>query len=148
MKTSDEAEMTGDHLPQPQETISDERLYKAIHRAVNDALERHERNRDHDKSHVLEALLVLCCIWLIVLLIDYFSYAPWFNQFRYSTWYHVPSSQVLQYEDKPPADCDFLTSPVGYKGCHYKKHVDLQPASSENGHKQTVVVYWSHEQGN
>lgn len=148
MNARDEAKMIGERLPQSQETTSDKALYETINRAVNDALDRHERARDGDKSHVLEALFVLCCIWLIVLLIDYFSYAPWLNRFRYSTWYHVPSSEVLQYEEKPPVDCNFLTSPVGFKGCHYKKHVDLQPASSENGRTQSVVVYWSHEQGN
>jgi hypothetical protein len=144
----DKGQVSREHLPQDHETTSNDALYKTINRAVNDALERHEKTRDHDKSHVLEALFVLCCIWLIILTVDYFSYAPWFNQFRYSMWYHVPSSQVVQYEDKPPADCDFLTSPMGHKGCHYQKHVDLQPASSENGNKKTVVVYWSHEQGN
>lgn len=148
MNARDKTKTTGEHPPQPRETTSDDALYRTINRAVTDALERHERTHDTDKSHVLEAVFVLCCIWLIVLLADYFSYAPWFNRFRYSAWYHVPSSQVIQYEDKPPADCDFLTSPIGHKGCHYEKHVDLQPASPENGNKQSVVVYWSHEAGN
>lgn len=136
-----------DH-PLHQQSVSEDPLYNTINRAVTDALELHVRRHGEEKSHVLEALVLILCLWLILLLSDYFSYAPWINRVRYSLWFHVDRSQVQQYEDKPPSDCDFLTSPLGSKGCHYKKHVDVLPPSDENGNKKTVAIYWSHENGN
>ncbi len=145
MSPSNEVKASG-HLSR-QESVSEDSLYSTINRAVTDALELHVHRHGEEKSHVLEAVLLILCLWLIILLVDYFSYAPWFNRFRYSTWYHVASSQVFQYEDKPPVDCDFLTSPIGNKGCHYKKHIDVLPPSSENGNKEVIAIYWSREKG-
>jgi hypothetical protein len=134
--------------PPHQQSASEDPLYNTVNRAVTDALELHVKRHGEEKSHVLEALLIILCLWLVLLISDYFSYAPWINSLRYSAWFHVDRTQVLQYEDKPPSDCDFLSSPIGYKGCHYKKHVDVLPPSADNGNKKTIAVYWSHENGN
>ena len=140
--------MAEDEKKRPHEPTPEDRLYETINRAISDALDRHERNREGQKSHVLEAILAVCCLFLFLLAFDYLSYAPWINSIRYSIWFHVDSAQVKQLEDKPPTDCDFLTSPIGKKGCHYKKHVDLTPASPDNDNKASVIIYWSRENGN
>jgi hypothetical protein len=118
----------------------DDKLYDTIHRAVEDVLAKH-------RKEFTNALLLLCVLWIGSLLLDYFSYAPWFNRFRYSVWYGADDSQVKQSQDRLPSDCDFLKAPIGRKGCHYKKHVEVQEPSAANGNKRTVFVYWSKEEG-
>jgi hypothetical protein len=131
-------------LYEPAET--DDRLYRTIHRAVTDALEQHERNVEHHRNHAVDVILVLLFLWSLFLASDYFSYAPWINRLRYSLWYRMDKSQIVQYEDEPPSDCNFLKSPIGSKGCYYQKHVDLEAASPDHGGKPTIVVYWTREQ--
>lgn len=118
----------------------DDKLNDTIRHAVEDALAKH-------RKQVADFALVICIVWFGSLLLDYFSYAPWFNRFRYSVWYSVDDSQVKQSQDKVPSDCDFLKAPIGRKGCHYKKHVEVQESPDGNGGKRTVVVYWSKEEG-
>lgn len=139
-------------LPEPPEAsepstraYDDQRLQSAIYRAVTEALEHHDREHRHP---ILDTILLISVLWILFLSSSYFSYAPWINRLRYSLWYHVDRSQIVQYEDKPPSDCDFLESPVGDKGCHYQKHVELDAPPVGTQGKPTVVIYWNKEQGN
>jgi hypothetical protein len=123
----------------------DRDLYDTIHHAVKKALD--EQPKKEDKNHIVEVTLMICVVWVLSSALDYFSYARWVNKFRYDIWYNVDSSQVKQFQDKPPSDCDFLKSPIGRKGCHYKKHVDVEESSADNGNQRSVIVYWSKEDG-
>ncbi len=118
----------------------DDKLYDTIRRAVEDALAKHRKLFG-------DGALLFCIFLFGLFLLDYFSYAPWFNRFRYSVWYSVDDSQVKQSQDKIPSDCDFLKAPIGRKGCHYKKHVEVQESPAGNDNKRTVFVYWSKEEG-
>src|SRR5437879_30747 len=110
----------------------DDKLYDTIRRAVDDALEKY-------RKQFADFAFFICIILFGSVLLDYFSYAPWFNRFRYSIWYSVDNSQVKQSQDRVPSDCDFLRAPIGRKGCHYKKHVEVQEPSAGND-KRTVFV--------
>jgi hypothetical protein len=123
----------------------DERLYDTIHDAVRDALAAEPKKKDG--KPVLEAAYLLLGIWLCIAVIDYCSHARWLNKFRYAVWYGVDASEVNQAEDKPPSDCDFLHAPIGNKGCHYKKLVEMTEPSTANGNKRSIYVYWSKEEG-
>lgn len=118
----------------------DDKLYDTIHRAVEDALVKH-------RKQFTDVGLLICIFWFGSMMWDYFSYAPWVNRFRYSVWYSVDDSQLKQSQDKIPSDCDFLKAPIGRKGCHYKKRVEVQESPDWNGNKRTVFVYWSKEEG-
>jgi hypothetical protein len=123
--------------------MDDDELYDTIHSAVRDALA--EQPKKNQKNQVVEAAILLCGISLGIAMIDYLSHASWVNRFRYSIWYSVDTTQVKQFQEKPPSDCDFLKAPIGLKGCHYKKQVVVQEPSAENGNKRSVFVYWSKE---
>lgn len=104
--------------------MDENELYETIHSAVSEALA--QRPKKEQKNHVIEAATTLFCIWLGIAVVDYFSYAPWVNRFRYSVWYSVDNSQVIQTQKKSPSDCDFLEAPIGHKGCHYAKTVTYE----------------------
>lgn len=129
-----------DTSPSRVEEMDPDELYDTIHRAVKDALEEQP-----ERNSIVYALVVVLAIWFGIAGVDYLSYAPWMNRFRYSIWFSVDSSQVKQLQEKPPSDCDFLKAPIGRKGCGYKKQVDVQEASPENGNKRVVIVYWLKE---
>lgn len=121
-------------------------LYDAVHAAVEDALAEHHTKESKTET-IGNVVGLLLLIWLGVSMFDYFSYAPWINRIRYSITYDVERSQVKQGENKLPSDCDFLKSPIGFKGCRYKKHVDVDQPSLANGNMRSVFVYWTKEDG-
>ena len=65
-------------------------------------------------------LLFILFMWW-VLPWDDTSYASnrWLMQAYYAASYSVPMEQVTIYPR--PTDCDFLTAPLGSKGCSYKQ---------------------------
>jgi hypothetical protein len=119
--------------------MGDKELYDTIRRAVEDALEKH-------RKQFAEVAFVFFLFWFGSSMWDWVSYAPWMNKLRYSIWYSVDDSQVIQTDKKPPSDCDFLKAPIGNKGCQYKKHVEVDEPSNGNGNKRSVFVYWSKEE--
>jgi hypothetical protein len=118
----------------------DDKLYDTIHSAVSDALSEQPQPKQ-TTNPFLEAVFAIGAFLVLMLVLDYLSEAEWINKFRYSAWYSVDSSQVIQTTNKPPSDCDFLRAPIGLKGCHYEKKVEVQEATQENGGKK-VYVYW------
>lgn len=98
--------------------------YDTIYNAVRDALAEHAEKGK--KNPVMEAGVFLFGAWLLIVSLDYLSYARWMNKLRYAFWYSVELSQVQQSEDKPPSDCGFFKAPIGGKGCRYKKTVTVE----------------------
>ena len=65
--------------------------------------------------------------------------APWMSdEDRYALAYGTNTAHV--HADKKPSDCDWTRDPMGNKGCHYEKHVEVSPA--ENGELPSVYVTW------
>lgn len=58
--------------------------------------------------------------WLIV---PPFLSDIWHSKVRYAMEYSVGYSQVTA--EKEPYDCNFLHSPIGGKGCHYERQVNV-----------------------
>jgi hypothetical protein len=95
------------------------------------------------KEIVFAALKVafgLLAVVLSIVMIGYvlpllFPESPWAFALRYSTdGEHV---QVLP----KPADCDFLRAPIGLKGCHYRKSVQVTRYSKDARTNQPMVPY-------
>lgn len=83
----------------------------------------------------LSGWILFLAFWVGV----FWLFAP--DKYRYSLQYSVPRSHVFVHDK--PNDCEFLHSPIGLKGCTYRKLV-LTDASE--GHKATeVYVYWVKE---
>jgi hypothetical protein len=116
----DDDDLYDDELDEP----TNDKSYDTIFHAVRDALAEHT---DKDKKNpLIEAGAFLFGAWLLIVSLDYLSYARWMNKLRYAFWYSAELNQVQQSEDKPPSDCNFLRSPVGDKGCHYKKTMTVE----------------------
>jgi hypothetical protein len=58
---------------------------------------------------------------------------------KYSFIYHVNATQV--HSDSKPKDCEWDFAPLGVKGCHYEKRVDIL-RDSERGPVTSVWVTW------
>jgi hypothetical protein len=108
--------------------MDDDELYDTIHSAVKDA----QDSQPKQKNQVVEAAFLLCCAWGGIAFVDYLSRARWANKILYGVWYSVDSGQVIQPEDKPPTDCDFLRAPIGLKGCHYDKTATYEHIITRN----------------
>ena len=68
--------------------------------------------------------LVVVGIFGVIFLVDFNN--PWVNSFWYSYEYGVSRDDVRT--DARPTDCDFLTAPLGIKGCSYKAQVQIWKA--------------------
>ena len=68
--------------------------------------------------------LVVVGIFGVIFLVD--SNSPWVNSFWYSYEYGVSRDDVRT--DARPTHCDFLTAPLGIKGCSYKAQVQIWSA--------------------
>ncbi len=118
-------------------------VYDAVHQSVSDALAEDRKTRkSNDFSSTIWSI---AGIWFLFLFIHYLGWARWVNQMRYSVSEDVPYTQVHQFQDRPPSDCDFLRSPIGEKNCHFKKHVDVIPKT--DAEPKSVEVYWTKEEG-
>ena len=85
------------------------------------------------------ALTWLGGLALVALLIYVMIAAPWMtDEDRYALAYGTNTAHV--HADKKPTDCDWTKAPIGSKGCHYEKHVEVSPA--ENGELPSVYVTW------
>jgi hypothetical protein len=83
-----------------------------------------------------KAALILFGIWVVIhVLPSVFSESPW----AYAARYGADSSHV-QVAAKP-ADCDFLHAPIGFKGCHYEKLVQVTRYRSDKNTHQSMVSY-------
>jgi hypothetical protein len=63
----------------------------------------------------------------------------WHSRLRYAAQYHVSYSQVTA--AKLPHDCDWFTSPLGDKNCHYDPEVIVMRTGHRDGTNQRVVSY-------
>ena len=64
-----------------------------------------------------------------------FPKAKWPYAFKYGTnGNHVHVSPT-------PADCDFLHAPVGFKGCHYEKSVQVMLYGTDVKTHQPIISY-------
>jgi len=91
-----------------------------------------EQGRTADVRRAVFAALFLVAIipafvWLV---------AP--DKYSYGFTYSVDSHNV--FVDKKPTNCDWGHSPLGEKGCHYKKIV--APQKNDQGKVTSVYVTW------
>ena len=84
-----------------------------------------------------DSISMLVCVVVLCFLAD----SAWHSKFRYSVQYHVPISSVTKLEK--PSDCDFLTAPIGNKGCHYEPEV----ATVRTGHNAAGERFVSYDDG-
>ncbi len=84
----------------------------------------------------LKAALLLFGLWMIIYTLPYvFSESPWAYALRYST--DLSQVKILP----KPADCDFLHAPIGFKGCHYEKSMQVTRCKTDAQSGNTVVSY-------
>jgi hypothetical protein len=84
----------------------------------------------------LKIALLVCGVWLAVYLLPrVFPESPWAYALRYGT-----DASRVQVSAKP-ADCDFLHAPVGFKGCHYEKSVQVTRYDNDEHTHRPIVSY-------
>jgi hypothetical protein len=100
-----------------------------------DNIEAAVRANRHDLSGV---------VWIVLVWLALFTWLPdmWNNKLRYSLWYEVDYAQVTI--EKKPADCNFFHAPMGGKGCHYDRQVNVVKVSSNVWGGQSI----SYDNGN
>ncbi len=78
-------------------------------------------------------------IWLALLV-----WIPdmWYSKTRYAWWYGVRTDQVTI--EKKPTDCNFFRSPMGDKGCHYDRRINIVKADPNQWGGQSI----SNDSGN
>lgn len=74
-----------------------------------------------EAEEAVGCLSILILGVLILVVFGASSDGPWANSLWYSVEYSVPFDAVQT--DNKPINCDFLTAPIGYKGCSYKRYV-------------------------
>jgi hypothetical protein len=77
---------------------------------------------------------------LSIFLISTNGWPDWAVKGFYSNLYSVPFERVEL--SARPSDCDFLHTPIGSKGCSYKRNV---AAATKTGNEVSKKLRWSHE---
>ena len=82
--------------------------------------------------------------WLGALVIGYLAFLGfadmWHSDTRYSMQYDVNPTDI--HRSKRPSECDFLTAPLGFKGCRYDRNVEFHVVlTRENPFGYSVVSY-------
>ena len=84
----------------------------------------------------MKAALLFFGLWIIIYTLPLvFSESPWAYALRYSA--DLSQVQILP----KPADCDFLRAPIGFKGCHYEKSIQVTRYKTDAQSGNTFVSY-------
>src|SRR5690349_16872344 len=71
--------------------------------------------------------------WLVVAgLVD-----SWHSKTRYAWWYGTEKVTI----EKKPTDCDFFRSPMGDKGCHYNRQINIVKVDNANAWSGQSISY-------
>ena len=98
------------------------------------------RSRKQRRKEGFQVLLVALVFGLMYLLIlhrppFFFPESPW----AHADSYHTDEQHV--HISPKPADCDFLYAPMGIKGCHYARSVQVTRYSTDDHSGQPIVSY-------
>lgn len=77
-------------------------------------------------------------LWLVIVVLVIYWGDIWNTKWRYALVDDVSQDKV--FIEKEPRDCDFLTAPLGRKGCHYKKVVSITKWAMSTA-KAPIVSY-------